>query len=376
MTQNYFDEKDRKLHDLMEEIRLLPDRMPDAVASPDIVTREVHYPTSEYRFLHEAAIISFKGVLYTSWYNCHTTELRGRTLIRGRRSSDCGRTWSDVEVIADDNTAGILWCPPVYGIYDDRMWMFMNEMTSADHIHALDLFVLDEETGKFTPVWSLPVAFKLNTNVVTLSDGRLMLPGRVTDHIDGFPDIPVVMISDSGRIDAEWRLVKLQENNLLPDGTRLIHPEISPIVRGSEILMFCRDDERRVPLIYISHDCGETWSAPLAHDIPFCNAKIYSGTLSDGRNYVMGNIFPPDVTPEVDYPRRNRLAAFFSRPNTMIFDKGIIIEEDRSPDLLYGADWAYPVACEADGTLYVIYSSVIEGSFRGAALSAIDLKAL
>ena len=47
MTQNYFDEKDRKLHDLMEEIRLLPDRMPDAVASPDIVTREVHYPTSE-----------------------------------------------------------------------------------------------------------------------------------------------------------------------------------------------------------------------------------------------------------------------------------------------------------------------------------------
>ena len=33
MTQNYFDEKDRKLHDLMEEIRLLPDRMPDAVAS-------------------------------------------------------------------------------------------------------------------------------------------------------------------------------------------------------------------------------------------------------------------------------------------------------------------------------------------------------
>ena len=114
----------------------------------------------------------------------------------------------------------------------------------------------------------------------------------------------------------------------------------------------------------------------MAHDIPFCNSKIYSGTLADGRNYVMGNIFPPDVTPEVGYPRRNRLAAFFSRPNTMIFDRGIIIEENRSPDLLYGADWAYPVACEADGTLYVIYSSVIEGSFRGAALSAIDLKAL
>lgn len=45
---------------------------------------------------------------------------------------------SDVEVIADDNTAGILWCPPVYGIYDDRLWMVHKRETSADHIHALD----------------------------------------------------------------------------------------------------------------------------------------------------------------------------------------------------------------------------------------------
>ena len=146
--------------------------------------------------------------------------------------------------------------------------MFINEMTSADHIHALDLFVLDEETGKFTPVWSLPVPFKLNTNVVTLSDGRLMLPGRVADHIDGFPDIPAVMISDSGRIDAEWRLVKLQKNNLLPDGTRLIHPEISPIVRGSEILMFCRDDDRNVPARLRFTRLGRELERSVCHGYP------------------------------------------------------------------------------------------------------------
>ena len=363
MTQNYFDEKDRKLHDLMEEIRLLPDRMPDAVASPDIVTREVHYPTSEYRFLHEAAVISFKGVLYTSWYNCHTTELRGRTPIRGRRSSDGGRTWSDVEVIADDNTAGILWCPPVYGIYDDRLWMFMNEMTSADHIHALDLFVLDEETGKFTPVWSLPVAFKLNTNVVTLSDGRLMLPGRVADHIDGFPDIPAVMISDSGRIDAEWRLVKLQENNLLPDGTRLIHPEISPIVRGSEILMFCRDDDRKVPLVYVSHDSGESWSGPYAADIPFSSSKIYSGTLSDGRDYVIGN----------EFPGRERLFMLLTEPGGGKFTKRLILRDGFDERFGYGKMWHYPSAAEADGKLYVVYSADAENIGRGAVMSVIPL---
>lgn len=372
----FYRAEDRALDKLLEQTTLLKDVDPERLTRPDCVkTYEVTYPTTLYSFLHEAAVIEYHGTLFASWYNCPQTELHGDTPIRGRRSHDGGKTWTDTEVLARDESGKILYCPPVYGICGDRLYLMMNEMVAPDHIHALDLYIYNEETERFEFLWSRPIPFKLNTNVYQLPNGKLMLPGRVAE-LDGFPNTPAVLISDSGKIDDEWRLVTIQPDGALPDGSKLVHPELSAIVQGEDVYMFCRDDERRVPLIYISHDCGETWSAPMAHDIPFCNAKIYSGTLSDGRNYVMGNIFPPDVTPETGYPRRNRLAAFFSRPNTMIFDKGIIIEEDRSPDLLYGMDWTYPVACEADGTLYVIYSSVIEGSFRGAALSAIDLKAL
>ena len=372
----FYRAQDRALDGLLAQMTLLEGVDTDRLTRPACVkTHEVAYPTTLYGFLHEAAVIEYHGTLFAAWYNCPATELYGDTPIRGKRSRDGGKTWTDVEVLARDESGKILYCPPVYGVCEDKLYLLVNEMIAPDHIHALDLYIYNEGTERFELIWSRPIPFKLNTNVYRLKSARLMLPGRIAE-LDGFPNTPAVLISDSGKIDAEWRLVRIQPDGALPDGSQLVHPELSAIVQGESIYMFCRDDERRVPLIYVSHDEGETWSAPIAHDIPFCNSKIYSGTLADGRNYVIGNIFPPDVTAEEGYPRRSRLAAFFSRPNAMTFDRGIIIEENRSPDLLYGSDWAYPVACEAGGKLYIIYSSVIEPSFRGAALSVIDLKAL
>ena len=146
--------------------------------------------------------------------------------------------------------------------------MLINEMVSADHIHALDLYVFQEEKDCFEFLWSKPIPFKLNTNVYKMANGKLLLPGRIAE-LDGFPNTPAVLISDSGKIDDDWRLVYIQENGDLPDGSKLVHPEITAIIEDNKIAMFSRDDERKVPLVYLSQDYGETWSDAFSYDIPF-----------------------------------------------------------------------------------------------------------
>lgn len=357
----FFNWHDQALADILPSLKLLDNISISSIKKDSRVkTWSVSMPDAEYGFLHEAAVIEYHGVLFASWYNNPNRELCGRTPIRGRRSHDGGKTWSDIEIIADDPTGKILYCPPVYGICHDRLYLFMNEMTAPDHIHALNLFVFDENKDCFVKLWSRPIPFKLNTNVYTLPNGKLMLPGR-TGELDRFPNTPAVLISDSGQIDAEWRLVKITENGILPDGENLIHPELSAIIYDGTIYMFCRNDNRRVPLIYLSEDNGESWRGPFAYDIPFTNSKLYSGTLSDGRNYVMGNILEG----------RSKLAIFFSRPGSMRFDTCVLLEDGSSEDFPEATMWHYPVAIESEGMLKTICTVSLQGDIRNAPRGAV-----
>lgn len=356
----FYTEEDIRLADSMESYTFLENckeiTVPDAVE-----TYSVHTPDAEYGFLHETAVIVHHGVLFAAWYNCHKDELHGRTPVRGRRSEDGGKTWSDVEVIADDESGKILFCPPVYGIDNDRLYMLVNEMVAPDHIHALNLYVLDEETDRFEKLWSRPIPFKLNTNVMTLPNGKRIISGRVGEP-DGFPNTPAVLISDSGKIDGEWRLVKLAENGDLPDGERFLHPEICPIIRKDMLYMFCRNDRRRVPILYISKDNAESWLGPFTHDIPLVSTKVYAGRLRDGRCYIVGNI---------DKPARTKLVVYFSEKDTMQFNKCVVLcDSDKG---LEGCTH-YPVAYESGGKLYISYTRNYTWETRGAALAVIDLE--
>ncbi len=321
-------------------------------------------PTDGYEFLHESAIIEYNGKLIATWYNnVKPVELIGETPIRFAVSDDDGKTWSSPTTIANDESGKILFCPPVFGIDNGKLYMLMNQMVYPDHIHSLDLYEYNEEKNEFNMLWSRPIPFKLNTNVYKLSNGKLILPGRVGE-LDRFPNTPAALISDSGRIDAEWRLVKMQENGNLADGSRLIYPEVSLIVEGEKIYAFTRNDERNVPLVYLSEDNGESFSGPYTHDIPLSSSKIYSGTLSDGRNYIIGNL---------DFPRA-KLVILFSEPSEVKFTKGMVLQDGYSDELGYGTRWHYPCAYESNGKLYIIYTvSVDHQNRRGAVLSVIEL---
>ena len=276
-----------------------------------------------------------------------------------------GKTWSKPEIIAEDKSEQILYCPPVYGICDGKLYLLLNQMVAPDHIHSLDLYVLNKATDTFEKLWSRPIPFKLNTNVITLPSGKLLLPGRIGE-LDRFPNTPAVMISDSGKIDAEWRIVKVAENGDLPDGTQLIHPETTVICHKDVLYMFSRNDQRKVPLLYTSHDFGETWSEAMALDIPYVSSKIYAGTLSDGRAYLVAN---------TDKYDRTRLVLYVSEKTELRFTKEIVLRDcaDETDGML---KCHYPAACEKDGMLYIIATVYYDSETlvgRGAALFPIDL---
>ena len=134
----WLSEKMTSVRFLDEEIRRVDGGLP---------RQSVHRPDDGLgTFLHEAAIVAYKGVLYASWYLCPEQELIGYTPIVGRRSYDGGATWTEPEILAEDPTERILYCPPVYGTADGKLYLLMNQMVEADHIHSLDLYVLNEET--------------------------------------------------------------------------------------------------------------------------------------------------------------------------------------------------------------------------------------
>lgn len=327
----------------------------------DIQSLPVCVPDTHFKFLHEAAIIEYHGVLYASWYHCHDKELQGYTPICGKRSYDGGKTWSDLEIICENESGKILYCPPVYGISEDRLYMLVNQMVAPDHIHSLDLYLLNTETSKFELLWSKPIPFKLNTNVVTLPNGKLMLPGRIAE-LDSFPNTPAVLISDSGKIDAQWRLVKIADNGNLPCDTELVHPEISVICTEDTLYMFCRNDKRKVPLVYISKDDGETWSDACTHDIPYVSSKIYCGTLLDGRHYMICN---------TDKLNRSRLSIYFTDDKQMKLSKQLILFD--TEDYPGWGAMHYPAACEYQGYLYIIATKGYENATRGAELFKINI---
>lgn len=359
----FYEEDDIRLAELYTPLTFLSGDIRE-LSAENVGIVPVHRPDDTFGFLHETAVIEYHGVLYASWYNCTKHELNGYTPICEKRSYDGGKTWTELRVVCEDPSGKIMYCPPVYAIDDDRLYMLVNQMVAPDHIHSLDLYVLDPQTDRFEMLWSRPIPFKLNTNAVKLPDGKWLLPGR-TGELDRFPNTPAVLISDDGKINSEWRLVKIAENGDLPDGTTLIHPEISVIAAEGILYMFCRNDRRRVPLVYVSADYGETWSGACGHDIPYIASKIYTGTLSDGRNYLIANI---------DRGNRSRLAVYFSEPGRVRFTSRMILYDGASECLPGTTACHYPAAYEADGKLYVITTLNYENfERRGALLYIIDL---
>jgi hypothetical protein len=92
----------------------------------------VHRACAEYRFLHDNAVVWHGDTLFAGWYNCPRGEIQDSSSIRGRRSRDGEKTWSEVEVIAaDDEGKSIYYVPVAFLSHANTLYAYISTMTGT-----------------------------------------------------------------------------------------------------------------------------------------------------------------------------------------------------------------------------------------------------
>ena len=311
----------------------------------------VHRAGSDnYDFLHDAAIVEHKNTLYAAWYNCPLGEMQGTSLIRGKRSSDNGLTWSSIEIIASDKEKkGIMYVPVAFLSHQGILYAFISNMEGGpDLVTRCEVFILNEENNSWNSNGFITGPFLPNCAPVKMENNNFIMAGRMASKPGQKPTIPAVAISHGDKLTEKWDVVPLKYNEKLPPGETPDFPETTVLVDGIHITAFVRNHSK-YPLFFISENYGRTWSDPQVHNFPFASSKIYAGTLTTGQNYVLANI--------VSNGYRDLLTLAVSRTGKKQFSKMWKIRDGYSNKLQSGPEWSYPCAIEHAGKLYIVYTS-------------------
>lgn len=316
----------------------------------EIKHRVVHRAGRDgYGFLHDSAIIAHKGILFAAWYNCPKGEIVGESLIRGRRSSDGGETWSDVEVIAADRDGkGVFYVPVQFLSTGDDLFAYVSTMTGHDLVVSCEVFKLGASgaLSDWVPCGTIAPLFLPNAPPMRAADGTFLMAGRCAARAGELPTIPAVARSKVPLGD--WEVVRLQPEGVLPDGQSLKYPETTLIVEGADVTAFVRNDHG-FALVFLSTDGGRTWRGPFEQNMPLGAAKMCSGILSTGQRYIVFN------TPSDGY--RDLLTIAVSGPGERKFSAVWKVAQGYSDALGCGPEWSYPAAVEQDGMLSIVYTS-------------------
>ncbi len=306
--------------------------------------------TDNYNFLHDAAIVEHKNTLFAAWYNCPSGEMQESSLIRGRRSTDYGLTWSDVEIITSDKEKkGIMYVPVVFLSHNGILYAFISNMEGGpDLVTKCEVFILNEKNNSWNSVGFITGPFLPNSSPIKMENNNFIMAGRMANKPGEKPTIPAVAISHSDSLTEQWDVVPLKYNGKLPSKENPDFPETTVIVDRNNITAFVRNHSQ-YPILFTSEDFGHTWSDPKAHNFPFASSKIYAGTLSTGQNFVLSNL--------VSKGYRDLLTLAVSYPGKKQFSKVWKIRDGYSNVIEAGSEWSYPCAIEYDEKLYIVYTS-------------------
>jgi len=306
--------------------------------------RTIHRPSEDgYKFLHGAAIVEHKGVMYANWANSPVNENGPHETLQGKRSSDGGVTWSELEVIGPGFEGKERHSHGVLLVHKDELWTICARFgvgTPGRRFPGLqaEAFVLDEQTDRWKSrgivmknCWPCDEPVRMaNGNFITGGQDKDGLPVVAISHGDDLTQWDSVLIPYDRRLKPSFA-----ETTVWSEGDRVI-----AVIRGGS----------GVAWVSTSEDFGRTWSKAGPSNLPMPRAKAYLGKLSTGQLYLLSNL-----------GNRNTLVISVSRPGEQTLSRMWRIRHGKSipPRFLgqaKGKQWSYPYGYEHDGELYIVYS--------------------
>jgi hypothetical protein len=306
--------------------------------------RTIHRPSEDgYKSLHGAAIVQHKGVMYANWANSPVNENGPHETLQGRRSTDGGVTWSDLEVIGPGFEGNERHSHGVLFVHKGELWTICARFgvgTPGRRFPGLqaEAFVLDEQTDHWQSrgivmknCWPYDEPVRMaNGNFITGGQDKDGLPVVAISHGDDLTHWDSVLIPFDRRLEPSFA-----ETTVWSESDRVI-----AVIRGGG----------GVAWVSTSDDYGRTWSKAGPSNLPMPRAKAYLGKLSTGQLYLLSNL-----------GNRDTLVVSVSRPgeSTLSFMWRIRhgkSESPRFPGAAKGKQWSYPYGYEHDGKLYIVYS--------------------
>jgi BNR repeat protein len=309
-----------------------------------VTHQTIHRATKDgYKFLHGAAIIWHKGTLFANWANSPTNENGPHETLQGKRSTDGGQTWSDLEVIGPGFDSDERHSHGVYLSRNGRLWVFGSRFgigTPGRHFPGLvaEVFVLNENTDRWEPRGLAMDNCWPCDEPVRMENGNWITGGQDKDGL------PVVAVSHGDKL-TQWDTVSIP----FPPQLKPSFAEVTVLADGNEVLAIIRGGGG-IAWVSTSQDGGRTWSKAAPSNYPMPRAKAYMGLLSTKQRYILSNL-----------GNRNTLVISVSKPGEKTVSRIWTIRHGPSGPPRFtghakGKQWSYPYGHEHDGKLYVVYS--------------------
>jgi hypothetical protein len=297
----------------------------------------------DYKFIHGAAIIHHDGVMYANWGSSPLNENGAHETLRGKRSTDGGKTWSGLGVVAPGFEGDDCHSHGVYLVHKGEVWTFCARFNGAkgNKFPGLkaEAFVLNKQTDQWESRGIVMDNCWPYDEPVLMDNGNYITGGQDKTGL------PVVAISQGDDVTKMWETVPIPYDPALKPS----YAETTVWAKGKHVTAVIRGGAN-VAWVATSDDYGQSWSTASKSNLNMPRSKAYFGELSTGQRYLVHNV-----------GNRDTLVVSVSKPGESMLSRSWRIRHGKSdpphfPGHAKGKQWSYPYAHEHDGKLYIVYS--------------------